>query len=397
MQVEESATETNDATRHVFRNGRLLNVGDDSDGAETPTREETDDDAVVDDNSPVGGVSAAVPRAISPASHRRPKGKASAPSSAERRKKKRAADLAILKRNGYESWIGAAARQAVFDSMPFAGEGRAPSQFLYWANTPRNACALRLIKRTPRLQEHAVQFGGPEQLSESIAAEVSLHARKARNKHIYELRKLFFSKKSVFQFASGVTENDCFDKNGKATKMTIVPRFQSNFPSIASLRECLMSPNMHANELFYSNFVNALASGKLSKIRKQGVSTKLVNFVALNYEAHFRLELWYALSKQGIFFFVLVLFMILLLLTIVLFVYLAGFRHECTDDTQQARSANMEKMRMLVKQDRFLHNVDAEMNRMDTSEVVRQQRAENERLALGSGALESDVESAVIL
>jgi hypothetical protein len=75
------------------------------------------------------------------------------------------------------------------------------------------------------------------------------------------------------------------------------------------------------------------------------------------------------------------------------FFYLAGFRHECTDDTQQARSANMEKMRMLVKQDRFLHNVDAEMNRMDTSEVVRQQRAENERLALGSGALCSDNES----
>jgi hypothetical protein len=50
----------------------------------------------------------------------------------------------------------------------------------------------------------------------------------------------------------------------------------------------------------------------------------------------------------------------------------------------------MEKMRLLVKQDRFLHNADAEENRLDTSEVVRRQRAENERLALGSGALNSD-------
>jgi hypothetical protein len=186
MHVDDSATETN-PTRHVFRNGQLLNVGEGESGAETPTHEETDDDAL----SPPGGVATGGQRAISPASHRRPKGKASAPSSAERRKKKRAADLAILKRNGYESWIGAAARQAVFDSMPFAGIGKAPCQFLYWANTPRNACALRLIKRTVRLQERAVQFGGPDNLSENIAAEVSLHARKARNKHIYELRKLF--------------------------------------------------------------------------------------------------------------------------------------------------------------------------------------------------------------
>jgi hypothetical protein len=281
--------------RHVFTNGRLRNVDSDNDSSmETPN--ETDNDDVT---SPINAVAVPTDRVISPASHRRPKGKACAPSSAERRRKKRAADLAVLKRNGYESWIGAAARQAVFDSQPFLGTGRPPKQFLYWANTPRNACAARLIQRTLRLQEHAVQFGGPDVLSVNIANEVSLHARKARNKHIYELRKLFFSKHSEFQIASGVTENDCFDKNGKATSMKILPRFQSTFPTIASLREMLMSPNMHANTTMYPNFVNALASGKMSKIRKQGISTKLVDFIALNYEAHFRLEMWYALSKQG--------------------------------------------------------------------------------------------------
>jgi hypothetical protein len=209
----------------------------------------------------------------------------------EKRALKRQRNLVILQRNGWASWIGAVARQAVFIATPWQGEGPAPHQHLYWPNQPVEACALQLISRSQRLREHAVQYGGNQAFALQIATEVHHHSRKARNKHIHQLKVLFFSNNSPFQIAENVTKN--------VGHMQMLPKFGPDLNTTEQMVDLLMSSNLHAHERFYPHFVAALGSGKLCKVKKQSSATPLHEFVAIDYEAHFRLELWNCLKRQG--------------------------------------------------------------------------------------------------
>jgi hypothetical protein len=219
---------------------------------------------------------------------------------AAKRARKRRKDMAVLKKSGWEKWIGTEVRLAVFDAAPFWGPGKPLPQHLYWANTPPEACAFQFIKRTPRLQQRALALGVtlPE-FAVSLASEITLHSRKARNKHIYELKALFFNDNSEFQCARHVLNDNQVDEHGTPLPMELLPFLNPSLMSAKDLSNLLMSPDMHANPVFYGHFVAALGSGKLTKIKKQKVTTPLTKFIALEYEAHFRLELWYSLTKSG--------------------------------------------------------------------------------------------------
>jgi hypothetical protein len=141
----------------------------------------------------------------------------------------------------------------------------------------------------------------------------------------------------------------------------------------------------------------------LTKIKKQKVATPLAKFIALEYEAHFRLELWYSLTKSGSYLVLslllpVVLFLILVVLSLNLFriyvhsSFLVGFRHDCSDDSQAVRGRNFERMRRYVYKDRKFNNVQAEQDRLGTAEALAQSERDNEAMAMGSGAINSDFE-----
>ena len=156
-----------------------------------------------------------------------------------------------------------------------------------------------LIKRSVRLQKIAVTRGGVGKYAEEIAKDVSTACRTAKNKHTYQLKGLFFDQESSFRCATGVLDKQQQDRNGLDVPMVLDTMFYPEMKTVGDLHNLLMSSNMHANTVFYPLFVRALAAGKLARIKKQNVSVPLVEFISLNFEAHFRLELWYATGKQG--------------------------------------------------------------------------------------------------
>ena len=155
-----------------------------------------------------------------------------------------------------------------------------------------------MIGRDIRLQKYATEFKSWDDLAQRIGKEVTLHSRKARNKHIYQLKILFFDNSSVFQIAKHVLAADSHDDDGDEKPMTMLPIF-ADLETCKDCSKLLMSSNMHAHQEFYSHFVAALASGRLCNIKKQPVLSPLTEFISIDHEAHFRLEMWYCLNKQG--------------------------------------------------------------------------------------------------
>jgi hypothetical protein len=166
------------------------------------------------------------------------------------------------------------------------------------------------------------------------------------------------------------------------------------FADLQTCKDCsklLMSSNMHAHKEFYSHFVAALASGRMCNIKKQPVLTPLPEFISIDHEAHFRLEMWYCLNKQGKCISC-PSFIFTSLLSILSFclLHFTGYRHECRDSYQAARARNFEAMRKKVKRDRRKNNEEAEKARQGTNHAIQKSKEEQEKLEMGSGAINSD-------
>lgn len=261
------------------------------------------------------------------------------------RKEKRIRDVKRLTKNGFDAWIGALARAAVFDTLPPLTGEVARKLHLFWPRLPAHEVALSLIKRTPALQKESVEHGGLMDFAVEIAPVVMLHSRKARNKHVNQLRDIFFTPESKSQFAHNVLADQLIDGNGTVRPMKLTDAV-GHLTTVDALCDLLKSSDLHADRVVYPLFVMGLAAGKLSKIRKQPDSVPLAQFINVNYEAHFRAEMWFSLNKQGIrlsnhhdhIIIIITLLphhhhdhIIICKLTCHVFVFVTGFRHECTD------------------------------------------------------------------
>ena len=214
------------------------------------------------------------------------------------RKDKRIRDVKRLTKNGFDAWIGALARAAVFDTLPPLTGEVARKLHLFWPRLPPHEVALSLIKRTPQLQKESVEHGGLLDFAIEIAPVVMLHSRKARNKHVNQLRDVFFTPASKSQLAHNVLADQLIDSNGTVRAMKLTDAV-AHLTTVDALCDLLKSSDLHADRVVYPLFVMGLAAGKMSKIRKQPDTVPLAQFINVNYEAHFRAEMWFSLNKQG--------------------------------------------------------------------------------------------------
>ena len=109
-----------------------------------------------------------------------------------------------------------------------------------------------------------------------------MHSRKARNKHIYELKILFFKNDSPYQIATHVLNESEVDANGEPYPMTLCCVLKPPLTTAKEVSQLLMSPEMRANPVFDSHFVSAIGSGLLTKIKRQKITTSLAKFISVD-------------------------------------------------------------------------------------------------------------------
>jgi hypothetical protein len=176
--------------------------------------------------------------------------------------------------------------------------GHKPRPFLYWQRHKDYLCAMLLIKRSPDIVEIAEKhYSSVKAMAKKWAVMVRTKANNERAIQIRYIKSIWLSNSSKFTLALNALDTDVDEDN--APEITLAPDVAaSGLNSIADLRELLRSPNMYKNATVFNLFCLGLESGMLKMARTLS-PTRLQKLITIAHEAHFRLELWLALSKQG--------------------------------------------------------------------------------------------------
>ena len=179
--------------------------------------------------------------------------------------------------------------------------------FLYWDTHQPTLCAVQLITRFPDLVSYAeTHYHGVPQMAHRWATKIRTKANNERAAQIRNIKQIWFNSYSKLSLAYSYAtshkdtneENDEDDGNDEEF-MTITDAVRdSGVEGIDDLRNLLRSDAMYKNSTVFTLFCQGLESGEL-KHSKRLQPTTIGCLITIAHEAHFRLELWYTLSKVG--------------------------------------------------------------------------------------------------
>lgn len=216
--------------------------------------------------------------------------------------------------------------------------GPKPRPFLYWQRHKEHLCAMMLIKRYPNLSAIAEKhYGSVQQMAKKWGSVVRTKANNERAIQIRYLKMIWLSNNSKFSLAMNALDPELAVET--ASEITVAPAvLASGINSVAELRDLLKSPAMYNNAVVFNLFCLGLESGML-KMARTMTPTRIQKLITIAHEAHFRLELWLALSKQG-------------------------FRHKTTSAWTDKRKEYWDEFLKLVAQDRKDNAETASDNRL---------------------------------
>jgi hypothetical protein len=194
---------------------------------------------------------------------------------------------------GIIALIQHAVRDATYAISPSSERLR---PFMYWNTDKKTACTKMLIKRTPSLQLIADKY--PRNAFARLYAKLTNKAaNNERSAQIRQLKLLFLDDKSPFcmisDYKMGGSSNATIQK-----EMRISSSLRDEFETIDDLRDALIAGTMYKYPLLFDLFCGGLESGKIRGIPKMDMSP-IEDIIQVAHEAHFRLELWYAMVNHA--------------------------------------------------------------------------------------------------
>jgi hypothetical protein len=216
--------------------------------------------------------------------------------------------------------------------------GPKPTPFMYWPRHKDYLCAMALIKRCPDLKEIAEKYYTSITLmAKKWANMVKTKANNERAVQIRYVKMIWLSKRSQFHMAYNALEAEIGVDD--ETEIILAPAVTaSGISSVSELRDLLKSPAMYKNKVVFNLFCLGLESGML-KLARPLSPMRLQRLITVAHEAHFRLELWLALMKQG-------------------------FRHKTTTAWNDKRKEYWDEFCKLVAADRKDNEENASLNRL---------------------------------
>ena len=245
---------------------------------------------------------------------------------------------------GLQAMIIHHVREATYDIRP---NGTRMKPFMYWDPNKDTACAKMLIKRTPAL--HVMAEGQRRnEFARSIGSTVKHAANNERSAQVRQIKMVYLDDKSDFALVSDYVIGA--SSNGALKNMRIGNALSGEFQDIEELRNALHSPTMYTYEKLFDLFCAALESGRFRGTEQMPISP-IENLITVAHEAHFRLELWFALQVQS-------------------------FRHDTSKSAQEDRKEKHKNLCVLVAQDRRENGTLANRNR-NTSRASNDDDSDN--------------------
>jgi hypothetical protein len=204
------------------------------------------------------------------------------------------------KRNEYESVMLTARCIAATHDIAPVPSGKTLDPYMYWPTAKSESCALKLIERYPDLVTYAEQnYMG---VTEMAAKWGSMVARKSTNERaiqIQYIKSIWLSSRSPYHLVTNaIASEQNVITDGGAGILLSDNIIQSGITTVEDLRAIIKSSKMYTNEVIYDLFCAGLESGRL-KQSEQIKPTHIKKLITVAHEAHFRTEIWFALSSPA--------------------------------------------------------------------------------------------------
>jgi hypothetical protein len=205
---------------------------------------------------------------------------------------KRKRKSSVLLDPGIEAMVLHHVREAMYDIRPSEARSK---PFMYWNPSKETACAKMLIKRTPALRVMADSYRRNE-FARLISGAARGAGNNERSAQVRQIKLIYLDGKSDFALVTDYVIGA--SANGALKQMRISNALSGEFNDIEDLRNALYSPSMYTYENLFDLFCAALESGRFRATNQMPISP-IENLITVAHEAHFRLELWYALTAQS--------------------------------------------------------------------------------------------------
>jgi hypothetical protein len=185
-------------------------------------------------------------------------------------------------------------RQAIHDFSPLKNYKK---PVMYWSPKNITAAAQMLIERHLQdIPEIINRYGGPTSVQTLFGKKLRNLANNERAIQTGQLKTTYLSKKNPeYRLAENVLDKELDLDSSNPT------RLHCNVDHIATveeLRDLLLSPKMYQDHVLFDIFCLGLESGNFRQNRKRP-HTPLDLLITKAHEAHFRCELYLALSKKS--------------------------------------------------------------------------------------------------
>ena len=185
-------------------------------------------------------------------------------------------------------------RQAIHNFSP-SSQYKKP--VMYWSTKVSTAAAHMLVERHAHEIPNLLQrYGGQTSLEMRFAKKLRFLANNERAIQTRQIKSTFLSKQNPeTRLAENVLETE-LDLD-ELTPIRIHSNI-SHIKSIAQLQALLVSPKMYQDQILFDIFCLGLESGNFRQSRKRPY-TPLNDVITKAHEAHFRVELYLAISKKS--------------------------------------------------------------------------------------------------
>ena len=168
---------------------------------------------------------------------------------------------------------------------------------MYWSTKVSTAAAHMLVERhaheIPNLFE---RYGGQTALEMRFGKKLRFLANNERAIQTRQIKNTYLSKQNPeTRLAENLLETELDLDESSPIR---IHKNISHIKSIAELQELLVSPKMYQDQILFDIFCLGLESGNFRQNRKRPY-TPLNDLITKAHEAHFRVELYLALSKKS--------------------------------------------------------------------------------------------------
>ena len=141
------------------------------------------------------------------------------------------------------------------------------------------------------------RYGGMDLLAQHFAEDIKMSANNERSVQCTQIKRCWLSKMNPeYRLAENILETELDTDDDTPSRVSA--NLKGTVASVKDLQKLIAAPQFYSNFILYDLFCAGLESGFFRNSHLRSCSN-IAKLITPAHEAHFRTELWFALSKKS--------------------------------------------------------------------------------------------------